>query len=1007
MSEEILKALMQLYAIIAKQDDGVNDIKKNYVKSFLSQQISEDKVATYFALFNSFISEDDEAGADDGKVKRTSVKDSVRTLGITKKIGKSLTQKQKIIVLVRLFELINSDKNFSEQRVAIIDTVAKVFKIKDDEYQAIENFIVKEDFFVHDSTNTVLIGANCPVPDFVGPNFMHYPKLNGRVKILNIASVGLFFLAYDGDIEVQLNGNTIKENRIYLLANGSTLRLPVGKPVYYSEIFNAFAHFTDDIALSFDVNNISYQFQNGNIGLRNISISEREGNLVGIMGASGAGKTTLLSLLSGTSAPSDGEVLINGINLHQNAKQLEGLIGYVPQDDLLFENLTVFQNLYYNAKICFNNLTEEEIVEKVNTTLESLGLAETANLKVGSVRNKTISGGQRKRLNIALEFIREPGILFLDEPTSGLSSKDSENVLDLLRELAYKGKLIFVVIHQPSSDIYKMFDKMLILDTGGYQVFYGNPVEAVSYFKKIDHQVNSEAGECVVCGTVNPETIFNILESKEIDEYGNLTNRRKIKPESWGELYKQNIKPTKVESVKSVPPKTLHIVSKIKQYSIFFLRDFYSKISNRQYILLNILEAPVLAFILSLIIRHTEYSDTLGYTFMYNNNIAAYVFMSIIVALFLGLSVSAEEIFRDKIIRKREYFLNLSTWAYISSKTSLLLIISAIQSLLFMLVGNLILEFYGYFFEMWFMLFTVSAFANLLGLTISSIFNSAVTIYIMIPLLIIPQMVLGGAMFPYYNLNTLIGGGEKNNVPALANALPARWAYEAIITDLYVNNPYGQVFYTTEQVESKCNFQVSYRIPLLKTTLNEINSALRVDPSDATISDKLHLLRNEAEEENKNNPKIKFEDFEAFTAENLTDYYYDLEDYYNELNDFYSIVLKNVLAKKEDLKGTVNYEELRQSYFNEYVNELVINSMMKSKILVLENKIVQKVDPVYLVPPKSTFGLDAHFYAPKKSFFGSYLPTFWFNSLYIWLFTILLYATVYVLNNPKISKFNK
>ena len=100
--------------------------------------------------------------------------------------------------------------------------------------------------------------------------------------------------------------------------------------------------------------------------------------------------------------------------------------------------------------------------------------------------------------------------------TSGLSSKDSENVLDLLRELSFKGKLIFVVIHQPSSDVYKMFDKIILLDTGGYQVFYGNPVEAVSYFKKIDNQVNSEAGECTFCGTVNPETMFNVIESKEV-----------------------------------------------------------------------------------------------------------------------------------------------------------------------------------------------------------------------------------------------------------------------------------------------------------------------------------------------------------------------------------------------------------------------------------------------------------------------------------------------------------
>src|SRR5690606_36569675 len=136
----------------------------------------------------------------------------------------------------------------------------------------------------------------------------------------------------------------------------------------------------------------------------------------------------------------------------------------VSQDDLLIEELTVYENLFYNARLCFGNLTDLEIAKRCDEVLADLGLSETRNLKVGSPLDKTISGGQRKRLNISLELIREPSVLFVDEPTSGLSSRDSENIMDLLKELALKGKLIFVVIHQPSSDFYKMFDKLMILD---------------------------------------------------------------------------------------------------------------------------------------------------------------------------------------------------------------------------------------------------------------------------------------------------------------------------------------------------------------------------------------------------------------------------------------------------------------------------------------------------------------------------------------------------------------
>src|SRR5690606_21989422 len=228
-----------------------------------------------------------------------------------------------------------------------------------------------------------------------------------------------------------------------------------------------------------------------------------------------------------------GRILINGFDVHTEKEKIHGVIGYVSQDDLLVEELTVYQNLYFNAKLCFAGHTEEEIHKRVMDVLTNLGLDQRKDLRVGSALDKTISGGQRKRLNIALELIREPAILFLDEPTSGLSSRDSENVIDLLKELSLKGKLIFVVIHQPSSDIYKM----IIMDTGGYPVYYGSPVEAVTYFKKATHQVDSNRGQCEICGNVNPEQIFNIVEAKVVDEYGQATSKRKITPPQWHDMY--------------------------------------------------------------------------------------------------------------------------------------------------------------------------------------------------------------------------------------------------------------------------------------------------------------------------------------------------------------------------------------------------------------------------------------------------------------------------------------
>ena len=450
MSEEILRALMQLFAIIAKQDDGVvTDEERVYVENFLLQQINADSAKEYMALFDQFAVSTGERG---GVRQLTSVKDSVRILGICKKINKTLTQKQKVVVLLRLFELVNTNRNFSEQRMGIIDTVAEVFKVSVEEYNDIKAFVEEDSPEVLDRGSILFIDSEAPH----GAESKHIAAeaLDSPLIVLQVKSEDLYFLRYAGHEDIYMNGLPLDNRRIYLFASGSSIKLPKGKPVYYTDVVS---HFLADLSLtpiSFVVDNLSFRFPNGELGLHNISFQEEHGKLVGIMGASGAGKTTLLNALSGSGEPSEGAIRINGLNLYEDAEALEGTIGVIPQDDLLIEELTVFQNLYYSAKLCFKDKSEEELEKLVDKTLQSLGLLERKNLRVGSPLNKMISGGQRKRLNIALELIREPSILFVDEPTSGLSSRDSENVMDLLRALTLKGKLIFVVIHQPSSDIY-------------------------------------------------------------------------------------------------------------------------------------------------------------------------------------------------------------------------------------------------------------------------------------------------------------------------------------------------------------------------------------------------------------------------------------------------------------------------------------------------------------------------------------------------------------------------
>ena len=1000
MSEEILKALTQLFAIITKQDGGVTERERQFVINFFQTELDQDSIKEYLELYDQF----SEYGKDEGKARLTSVKDSVKTLGICKKINKTLSQKQKVVVLIKLFELVGTDKNFSSQRMEIINTVSTVFNIVQYEYLLIERFVVSEQTKDLNYVDILVLDKEHG-PEENRVNKHVHGHIEGSLIFLRVQSVDMYFTKYVGEESNMLNGFPMQPNRVYLFSHGSTIKTQAGDALYYSDLVANFNEELKTTKLSFNVIIDELKFRNGGIGLRHVNISEGPGKLIGIMGASGAGKTTLLNVMAGLVKPTEGKILVNGFDINAQKDKIHGVIGYVSQDDLLIEELTVYQNLYYNAKLCFASFTEEQIHKRVMEVLENLGLDQRKDLPVGNPLDKTISGGQRKRLNIALELIREPAILFLDEPTSGLSSRDSENVIDLLKELSLKGKLIFVVIHQPSSDIYKMFDKMIIMDTGGYPAYYGPPVEAVTYFKKSTHQVDSNRGQCETCGNVNPEQIFNIIEAKVVDEYGQPTNKRKLTPPQWYDLYKNHFKGTRVEDVKEAPPQSLSLPNKIKQTIVFATRDTLSKLSNKQYLLINLLEAPLLAIILAVIIKYKSAPGGQEYMFRFNENFPAFLLMSIIVALFMGLTVSAEEIIRDRKILRRESFLNLSWNSYLMSKVTILFALSAIQTFSFVVIGILILEIeWTMLLPFWFVLFTTSCFASVLGLNISSAFNSAVTVYVMIPLLLIPQMILSGLLFSFDKLNSVIS--TKGKVPILADMMASRWAYEALVVDQFVSNKYEKPFYTYEKIESQADFHASFLVNELEKKRKYIldNKDDKRDSVQQIIKKDIDIIQKSVQngffkkglEQELNNTWTVQTFTPAFTAK--------LEEFLSAYRKFYQDAYNRVVATREaDMakmeKAKVHdysLNELKNRYYNESLADLVKNVSEKDRIIEYEGKLYQQINPIFVDPrPAGPLDYRAHFFAPQKNLFGKMVSTFLFNNIVIWLMTILLYFTLY------------
>ena len=1003
MSEEILKALTQLFAIITKQDGGVTDRERLYVIHFFQTELDYDSLEEYVRLYDEFSG----YGKDetDGRSRLTSVKDSVKTLGICKKINQTLTQKQKVVVLIKLLELVGTGGNFSAQRKDIINTVSSVFNLNQREYKAIENFVISKDTHALDVTDILLVDAN---PSSPGHSCKHVQAtISGTLVFLRVPSVDMYFAKYLGNEANILNGFTMERNHVYLFTHGSTIKAQTGDALYYSDVV---AHFNDALEttpLSFNANLGEVKFPSGHFGLRDLSVSEGPGKLIGIMGASGAGKSTLLNVLAGLIKPEKGEIRINGLDLHKDKDRIHGVIGYVSQDDLLIEELTVYQNLYYNGKLCFGNLPEKDLQQKVADILQNLGLDQRKDLRVGNILAKTISGGQRKRLNIALELIREPAILFLDEPTSGLSSRDSENVIDLLKELSLKGKLIFVVIHQPSSDIYKMFDKMIIMDTGGYPAYYGPPVEAITYFKRSTHQVDSNRGQCHVCGNVNPEQIFNIMEARVVDEYGQPTSKRKVSPRQWYELYKEKFTPPLLADVIEQPPHTLNLPNRFRQTAIFTLRDAMAKISNKQYLLVNLVEAPLLAILLAFVIRYNSAPGEKGYMFRYNENFPAFILISIIVALFMGLSVSAEEIIRDRKILKRESFLHLSWNSYLLSKLIILFTLSAIQTFSFVFIGHVLLEIeWKMLLPFWFVLFGLACMANVMGLNISSAFHSAVTVYALIPLLLIPQMIFSGLLFPFDKLNEAIS--TKGKVPLVADMIASRWAYEAMAVYHFTHNTYQFPYYKIDKIKSQANFRSAFLADELNRRRKFIEDHLN-QPGDSLtrrMDDNLHLIRNHLERDMHDNGSANLKKQTSWKLAGFTpEFNHQLETYLIGYKKRYQDIYNKAVRAREDLiarkesQGDSDYSVTRykNAYSNEKLADLVTNVTEKNRIIEYEGRLIQQVDPVFLDPePAHIFDYRAHFFAPQKNLLGYLVGTYWFNLLVIWLMTLILYGTLYV-----------
>ncbi len=748
MNRQTLSSIVKLFAISTNKNDD-KDTRKIVAKfaHFLSETIENRYVDEYLTNFENALDEFASFSS-----KRLSL-NSVRLIKICSETCESLSPDERMLVLFYLTKLLQY--SFDNQSVEFVNLVAEIYEILPEKRDDIINIF---------SENP----SNCH-------KIHHEGK---QVGIFAILSENLVAIKTFGN-EITINGQIPSDN-IEIIGLNSVVEIENRRKMYLNDFVSLSNSDSNSKNFSVLINNLSVKRKN-KILLQEFSISINSGELVGVMGRSGSGKTTLLKAIAGLDKSFSGTVCKHSANGNSEFTK-----SYLPQANALIPLFSVREHLLQRIDFLQNTENKDFVVNDILAQVELSEFAENIVAKSDGSPWQ-ISGGQQKRLGIAMEMLANPEVLILDEPTSGLSSNDSHSIVALLRKITRKQKIVIASIHQPDYETFTMFDKILIIDDGGFPIFYGSPTASADYFRKLTGKIDKES---LLETHFNPGVILDIITET------NSAGKRIISPKQWYEKWISQDEVFKNQPVEKILPLPKNKINVFKSFLSQLKFSFACDLKNKLQMLMLIFIAPIMSVLMSLL---TRFSHSENYAYFSNPNIPAWMMMLLITAFFLGLVISGHEFIFLRQFHRNEHIIRNKTLSLTFAKIAKYIFHSAIISVLLILPATLIVEcsflFAKLFVVSWLLVFC----GSLISMIMSLFFRNVSTVYLLIPIIIIPQMIFSGGLVQYENFNKHFV--KDDGMPIFANLMPIRWADEACMTEAFMQNPVEK-----EILSEKINF---------------------------------------------------------------------------------------------------------------------------------------------------------------------------------------------------------